>query len=272
MQDSKNNIQETLPHSNEEIKKDKEQTQEHSHNDIINLTESSNETAINTLESHDIYDYRQETKIQHISTETAKLHSNVNDGMQTAILDNETPPIDKDISSDTTLDSNQPAKDTLPHDSQDSNQTSEIIDDTPAISVNDNLATMQQNNIDTHTTIQSNTLESNITQQSDKESPFLQDTKPSKKRKKEKKHKKAKKQKYNWNYIVYSKRIFVGTALAACFIGLYAGYLFFGSTSFGVLWNLHQTRNALRIDVEQSRLENATLQRKVLELKALEPK
>ncbi len=89
---------------------------------------------------------------------------------------------------------------------------------------------------------------------------------------KKKKKKKIRKNKYKWNYILYSKRLFVSTALIACFIGLYAGYLLFGSTSLKVLWNLNETKNRLSKEVEENRQENATLQKKVLELKALEPK
>ncbi|MDY5184508.1 hypothetical protein [Helicobacter trogontum] len=82
----------------------------------------------------------------------------------------------------------------------------------------------------------------------------------------------AKSKKYRWQYLIYSKRAFIILVCIACFVGGYAMYLFFGSTSLEALWDLHKTRNALRIEVEQSRLDNATLQRDVLELRALEPK
>ncbi len=84
--------------------------------------------------------------------------------------------------------------------------------------------------------------------------------------------KKVKKYQYNFNYILYSKRLFISIALLASFIGLYTGYLLFGSTSLGVLWKLNHTKETLSKEVEEYKQENAQLQKKVLELKALEPK
>ncbi|RDU72775.1 hypothetical protein CQA66_03630 [Helicobacter aurati] len=60
-------------------------------------------------------------------------------------------------------------------------------------------------------------------------------------------------------------------ALFACFTGLYTGYLFFGTTSLGVLWALQQERENIMQEVENRRLENAQLQKQVLELQMLEP-
>ena len=88
----------------------------------------------------------------------------------------------------------------------------------------------------------------------------------------QKSHNEVKPKTYKWQYLVYSKRVFISLVCIAFVIGSYAVYLFFGSTSLEVLWDLHKTRNALRLEVEQSRLDNATLQRDVLELRALEPK
>lgn len=88
----------------------------------------------------------------------------------------------------------------------------------------------------------------------------------------QKSHNEVKPKKYRWQYLVYSKRVFIGLVCIAFVVSSYAVYLFFGSTSLEVLWDLHKTRNALRLEVEQSRLDNATLQRDVLELRALEPK
>ncbi|WP_233707670.1 FtsB family cell division protein [Helicobacter aurati] len=75
----------------------------------------------------------------------------------------------------------------------------------------------------------------------------------------------------SWDYILYSKRIFIAVALFACFTGLYTGYLFFGTTSLGVLWALQQERENIMQEVENRRLENAQLQKQVLELQMLEP-
>ena len=88
----------------------------------------------------------------------------------------------------------------------------------------------------------------------------------------QKSHNEIKPKKYRWQYLVYSKRVFISLVCIAFVVGSYAVYLFFGSTSLEVLWDLHKTRSALRLEVEQSRLDNATLQRDVLELRALEPK
>ena len=88
----------------------------------------------------------------------------------------------------------------------------------------------------------------------------------------QKSHNEVKPKTYKWQYLVYSKRVFISLVCIAFVVGSYAVYLFFGSTSLEVLWDLHKTRNALRLEVEQSRLDNATLQRDVLELRALEPK
>ncbi|EMZ36850.1 hypothetical protein [Helicobacter bilis] len=88
----------------------------------------------------------------------------------------------------------------------------------------------------------------------------------------QKSHNEIKPKTYKWQYLVYSKRVFIGLVCIAFVVGSYAVYLFFGSTSLEVLWDLHKTRNNLRLEVEQSRLDNATLQRDVLELRALEPK
>ncbi len=88
----------------------------------------------------------------------------------------------------------------------------------------------------------------------------------------QKSHNEVKPKKYRWQYLVYSKRVFISLVCIAFVVSSYAVYLFFGSTSLEVLWDLHKTRNALRLEVEQSRLDNATLQRDVLELRALEPK
>ena len=88
----------------------------------------------------------------------------------------------------------------------------------------------------------------------------------------QKTHNEIKPKTYKWQYLVYSKRVFISLVCIAFVVGSYAVYLFFGSTSLEVLWDLHKTRNALRLEVEQSRLDNATLQRDVLELRALEPK
>ena len=88
----------------------------------------------------------------------------------------------------------------------------------------------------------------------------------------QKSHNEVKPKTYKWQYLVYSKRVFIILVCIAFVVGSYAVYLFFGSTSLEVLWDLHKTRNALRLEVEQSRLDNAILQRDVLELRALEPK
>lgn len=88
----------------------------------------------------------------------------------------------------------------------------------------------------------------------------------------QKSHNEVKPKTYKWQYLVYSKRVFISLVCIAFVVGSYAVYLFFGSTSLEVLWDLHKTRNALRLEVEQSRLDNAILQRDVLELRALEPK
>lgn len=88
----------------------------------------------------------------------------------------------------------------------------------------------------------------------------------------QKSHNEVKPKTYKWQYLVYSKRVFISLVCIAFVVGSYAVYLFFGSTSLEVLWDLHKTRNNLRLEVEQSRLDNATLQRDVLELRALEPK
>ncbi|RDU67565.1 hypothetical protein CQA53_00695 [Helicobacter didelphidarum] len=95
--------------------------------------------------------------------------------------------------------------------------------------------------------------------------------KTSKKRKKSKKIKKAFKYKRHWGYILYSKRLLGSIIVLACFIGLYTGYLLFGTTSLQVLWGLNQQKKTLEERVEQSRIENAQLQKKVLELLSLEP-
>lgn len=73
------------------------------------------------------------------------------------------------------------------------------------------------------------------------------------------------------DYILYSKRIFIGVGLLACFTGLYMGYLFFGATSLNVLWNLKGEEKRIIKEIEDRRLENAKLQKKMLELKILEP-
>ncbi|TLE08066.1 hypothetical protein [Helicobacter bilis] len=88
----------------------------------------------------------------------------------------------------------------------------------------------------------------------------------------QKSHNEIKPKTYKWQYLVYSKRVFISLVCIAFVVSSYAVYLFFGSTSLEVLWDLHKTRNTLRLEVEQSRLDNATLQRDVLELRALEPK
>lgn len=102
---------------------------------------------------------------------------------------------------------------------------------------------------------------------------FIQDIVYNKQTSKNKKKiKKVKKYKQNWNYILYSKRLFAGIVIIASFIGLYGGYLLFGTTSFEVLWQLHQAKNVMIKEIEESRIENAQLQKKVLELQSLEPK
>ncbi|STQ85708.1 hypothetical protein LS73_005295 [Helicobacter muridarum] len=73
------------------------------------------------------------------------------------------------------------------------------------------------------------------------------------------------------DYILYSKRIFIGVGMLACFTGLYIGYLFFGATSLNVLWNLKKDEERIAKEVEDRRLENARLQKKMLELEMLEP-
>lgn len=82
----------------------------------------------------------------------------------------------------------------------------------------------------------------------------------------------AKPKKYKLEYLLYSKRVFIFLTCIALLVGIYAMYLFFGSTSLEVLLDLHKERDSLRIEVEQNRLDNATLQRHFLELRALEPR
>ena len=73
------------------------------------------------------------------------------------------------------------------------------------------------------------------------------------------------------DYLLYSRRLFTAIAIVACFVGLYTGYMFFGATSLGVLWDLQAQKEALIKEVEERKLENARLQKKVLELQMLEP-
>lgn len=96
--------------------------------------------------------------------------------------------------------------------------------------------------------------------------------KPAKKQKKQKK-KKQRIKKYNidFSYILYSKRLFIGVCIFACVVGLYSGYLLFGSSSVETLLKLRNKRDTLAKEVEEAKIQNALLQKKVLELLSLEP-
>ncbi len=82
----------------------------------------------------------------------------------------------------------------------------------------------------------------------------------------------TKRYKRSFNYILYSKRLLLGVVLVASVVGLYGGYLIFGNTSLEVLWQLNQQRQNMIDEVEQSKIQNAILQKKLLELQSLEPK
>lgn len=96
----------------------------------------------------------------------------------------------------------------------------------------------------------------------------------SKKKQKKKRHKpkRARHYKKQWNYLLYSRRLFIGIVMVACFVGLYGGYLLFGSTSLEALWRLNAAKEDMIQEVNNHKIENAQLQKKVLELMALEPK
>lgn len=70
---------------------------------------------------------------------------------------------------------------------------------------------------------------------------------------------------------VYHKRAIV--LLIAVFIALswYIGYLTFGPRSFLVLSQNHSIEKALRDNIELIRIQNANLQKKLFEIKGLEP-
>ncbi|MWV62218.1 hypothetical protein DCO58_05385 [Helicobacter saguini] len=99
--------------------------------------------------------------------------------------------------------------------------------------------------------------------------------KPKKGKKQKKKQPKTprKARLYNpkWDYILYSRRLFIGVCLIASFIGLYGGYLLFAGNSLGLLLDLEKKRDILSKEVQDKKAQNAILQKKVLELLSLEP-
>lgn len=271
MKDSEKNI-DMLAHNDDEMAKNSNQPSVDTNEKTVAL-ESYQADKNETAESNDIYDYRKKTQISSENMDDSKnndiapyMDLNNND-----ISENEIP---LDIIATDSIESNDNAM---------QNNLNEAARD----EINSNFQANLQTNDDTHIDEQSaqsnaklqdssQTMQDSITNFKEKKDSteilFSDSTNSQKKSKKQKKRKKAKQQKYKWKYIIYSKRIITGIILVAVIAAIYTVYLLFGSTSFEVLWKLHQTRNALRVDVEQSRIYNAELQRKVLELKALEPK
>lgn len=215
-------------------------------------TTEQNNIETNDYSPSDVYDYRKKT--QTITTP----NKDKKDYINTIEYDNDINEIPQDIIATDSIKSNEIIKNEVNNNLKEDLQTS-------------NSSVKQQEDDNKQESQTTKDSINKATKQDDKEIPTT-DTITQKKSKKQRKHKKAKQQKYKWKYIIYSKRILAGIILVSFIVSGYALYLMFGSTSFEMLYKLHQTRNMLRLDVEQSKIDNAELQRKVLELKALEPK
>ena len=267
MKDSEKNI-DRLAHNDDEIAKNINHPQISDNKEMTTL-ESNLADQSEITESSDVYDYRKKTKI--ISNEPNADNNANNDtssyiGLSdNDISENEIPP---DIIATDSIESNDIMQEDLKKEAK--NELNDNLED--ELKANNDIFIDEGQSI-AENGLQTKDSNTNFKEKQDNtEVLFTDNTNSKKKSKKQKKYKKAKQQKHKWKYIIYSKRIFTGIIIVACFAAVYVGYLLFGSTSFEVLWKLHQTRNVLRSDVEQSRLDNAELQRKVLELKALEPK
>lgn len=215
-------------------------------------TTKQNNIETNDYSPSDVYDYRKKT--QTITTQ----NKDKKDYINTIEYDNDINEIPQDIIATDSIKSNEIIKNEVNNNLKEDLQTS-------------NSSVKQQEDDNKQESQTTKDSINKATKQDDKEIPIT-DTITQKKSKKQRKRKKAKQQKYKWKYIIYSKRILAGIILVSFIVSGYALYLMFGSTSFEVLYKLHQTRNMLRLDVEQSKIDNAELQRKVLELKSLEPK
>lgn len=275
MKDSENNNM--LTHKNDKSEKNDDQTLVNADKETIiveplsqnEITEYDDKTTDDTYKSNnksnDVYDYRQ-IQTQLMPSETA--------------VDNQGKTKYENFQDDKyNIEENQIPKDVVATDSTLSTET--MVDLEPKKEVNTALKEELESNI-SNAEVQNSTKKNDMqnsgqdsiiqTKNQDKSEILSEDKVNQKKNRRQKKRKKVKKQKYKLGYIIYSKRILMGFCLVSSLVAIYVGYLLFGSTSFEVLWKLRQTRNDLRIEVEKSRMDNAALQRKVLELKALEPK
>ena len=71
--------------------------------------------------------------------------------------------------------------------------------------------------------------------------------------------------------IVYHKRAIIILVLSIISLSLYAGYLAFGPQSFSVLSHNQEIEKKLKDNIQSLQLENAMLQKKLFEIKGLEP-